>query len=305
MVQSQNRKGFTLVELLVVIGIIALLVSILLPALTAARRQANVVKCASNLRQLAMSLVNYSVDFRGRFPPNVNVWTNPDKTKTSQEWYDVDRIGRYMPKTEISSAAVPTVASAVMVCPDSPSGTKRSYSMNLWASSMADQYALNAGANPINLNDSSGAKYVANTSGLTGKSAGTFWGTSAKGSTSLILLTERWYYFAIDPKLGGPITTSTIGGQGTTAGVRFLGNPSLDIPMLPGLSPTGTAPTELDYTRHRISKDRSRGVDAVGRVNIAFADGHVALLSQDQLANSKNKRSRLVALWSPYDTVIP
>jgi prepilin-type N-terminal cleavage/methylation domain-containing protein len=68
--RATSRSGFTLVELLVVIGIIALLISILMPALAAARAQANRLACATNVRTLAQVALQYAHDNKGYIPRN-------------------------------------------------------------------------------------------------------------------------------------------------------------------------------------------------------------------------------------------
>src|SRR5581483_11426165 len=72
--QHRRRGGFTLVELLVVIGVIALLIGMLMPALTRARGQANRVVCQSNLRQVGVAMLMYADENGGWVFPTGLGW---------------------------------------------------------------------------------------------------------------------------------------------------------------------------------------------------------------------------------------
>ena len=74
-------RAFTLVELLVVIGIIALLISILMPALRKAREQANGIACSSNVRQIMQAFLMFANDHKGRLPGSFTDFNNPDTDK--------------------------------------------------------------------------------------------------------------------------------------------------------------------------------------------------------------------------------
>ncbi len=68
--KHDDSRGFTLVELLVVIGIVAVLLAILLPTLSRVRQAGNAVTCAANLRQIGQAVLLYVQDNRGFLPPS-------------------------------------------------------------------------------------------------------------------------------------------------------------------------------------------------------------------------------------------
>jgi prepilin-type N-terminal cleavage/methylation domain-containing protein/prepilin-type processing-associated H-X9-DG protein len=278
--RQRRGRGFTLIELLAVVGIVAVLIALLLPAMIAARKQAQTIQCAANLRQLTAALLNYSVESKGAFPPN--------SADIDQYWFTDSILGRYIR----SSIPMPdgTIAGGVLVCPGDLEGAIRSYSVKFFSSSYisAGPRAALDGPNP----------------------PGRLFKAGAKESSSLILAIESfssWEAPGHEPDLPdasplGFTPNAIIGFYRGTPGERFgAGDGAAAFPG--GRFGDATA-CQVCYFRHRNTKTNRLITDAFGRTNIGFVDGHVATFSHDDLADFKTGASRFNAMWSPIDRAV-
>ncbi|MFG0249440.1 MAG: type II secretion system protein [Phycisphaeraceae bacterium JB051] len=136
--RNTNRTtGFTLIELLVVISIISLLISILLPALGAARKRSNQIKCASNVKQIGNSIAMYAMDFDDWIP-----LADTDVGNT-RWWVVLPRLG-YMSSP------------AAFVCPDGQNNLTRTFDDVDYPTS----YGINTAVADISSTPGTSASYI-------------------------------------------------------------------------------------------------------------------------------------------------
>lgn len=309
----RQRSGFTLIELLVVVAVIAVLIGILLPALSGARKSGRSTQCASNVRQITVALTAYTADFKMKYPPTLDGIRDPGTGKIGMFWYDVPRLGMYMEqfdRTNINTTNTrnATVGGGAMICPEHPL-PGRSYSMNYWASSATKYNASTQtygtpGRNPSDASESD---------------RGVGFDATLPGASKTILVAEAWgLYFNEGASSSNPpkawFAAAEVGDYGEP-GQRFGGGTGVTNPAaFPGqwISATlgsiemggltrSTVRTYVPFYRHG---NRTLPVNPEGRANFGRADGSVEMFTQKDLVQPTTGYSSLALLWSPKDISI-
>jgi prepilin-type processing-associated H-X9-DG protein len=254
--------AFTLVELLVVIGIIAMLIAMLMPMLADVRARARSTACASNVRNLCTALIAYSSENRWRFPPTLSA------PSPGQYWYDADRIGSFL-----GGANPYTTHPSVFSCSEDDNGWL-SYAMNIWASSAVDPSVL-----------------------AWAPARSSLWSATVRRASQILLVTESWSGWGSNTS--GWFASPAVGFEGDTPEHRFGADGGLSPPVFSGR--WGMVNCEIAYMRHRDRGAAAVGTQPKGSVNIGYADGHVALQRNGDLVNYTSGTVTGDCYWSPIE----
>jgi prepilin-type N-terminal cleavage/methylation domain-containing protein/prepilin-type processing-associated H-X9-DG protein len=267
-----SRRGFTLIEMLVVIGIIALLLSILAPPLSAARHHAKTVVCAANLRQITSGLTTYALDNRN-YPPGfddtfpLNSVSPPggypgNPTFDKRGWWWFHFAGKYLGGEDF----IATLGR----CP-----SRRIKSFDLDENVLCGNYGVNQFICKT-------ARLSASRKEFTGKPLQE---NQIKSASETLLLVDcgyslvNWWHMTETPP--GPLATNT----------------HEDTAYIPGM--------QINAVKHiwpGEEQDALEGRHQNARVNVGFADGHVACEKADNLLVEKStgqEYKNLIPLWKP------
>jgi prepilin-type N-terminal cleavage/methylation domain-containing protein/prepilin-type processing-associated H-X9-DG protein len=297
-----RRFGFTLVELLVVIGIIAILVAMLLPALNKARKASRTASCLSNIRQLALGAQLYWHDSRGFSPYYTGTGGNTPYNGSGPNWFQIEWFQQFLKPTQYDNvrkcpeAGEPNLA---YMPPTPPTGTADGPNMPGSAFAAWGPYGramryFGDGVAPGTAGHMTGS-YTFNgyalrtsTSGNTGGLLGEAGGNPSPGQDRLLQYPIR--NAAETPVLSDGIwptawikSTDNIMGGGNNSLIYSLYFSASTAPNPPG----GGMQIGNDWRRIMVARHGFA-------INVAFADGHAATVPLPDLYQLKWHRG-----WNP------
>ena len=261
------RGGFTLVELLVVIGIIALLMSILMPAMNKAKQQADMIKCSSNLRQVAIGWLLYAEGHRGiscpgrmaKLPGSTNVYGVGNGEQFRPRWFvtlgaQSGLFAYRQPSPDPADDNTKHVDNPLFICPTEPDRTNnRNYAYG---------YNFQFLGNSRTKTDGSGRFINFPVKVTSVRASETVMAADCMGTAAGKPASARTGY-----RSDGGKDAAAVGNHGW----------SLDPPRLAAGS--DYCDDENRAPQHRSAPDPRHG----RRANVAFCDGHVEAMSLEQL----------------------
>jgi prepilin-type N-terminal cleavage/methylation domain-containing protein/prepilin-type processing-associated H-X9-DG protein len=242
---TSRSKGFTLVELLVVIGIIAVLISLLLPALGRARGSALSVTCMSGVRQIGLAASLYINANRGILPPSY--YFNARDVSTNISLFDV--LETFLPKTATKS---------IYTCPSAIEGTTTQFPLT---------YGANGRVHAYYFSDASGSS------------------TATLLKVARIKRTSEIVSFADAAQSSGVFTTGgwLSWTENNFADLNDRNKGGELVNSLPGWANNSDAVGNNYHIRYRHNESRTNANAKTGRASVGFVDGHAESVGMKDL----------------------